>query len=152
MPYTFDGYLNDPAKIAESIRSDGYCSVGDLARRDEHGFIHLVDRKSNMIITGGENVYPSEIENILGRYPGVKDVAVVGVPHDKWGEAVHAVIVMHDGQRANEREVLEWCRDKMAGYKRPRAVSFMSESEMPRTATGKLLHRVLRDMLSRPAK
>jgi acyl-CoA synthetase (AMP-forming)/AMP-acid ligase II len=147
-PYTFDGYLNDPAKTAESLRSDGYCSVGDMARRDEHGFIHLVDRKSNMIISGGENIYPSEIENILGRYPGVKDVAVVGVPHEKWGEAVHAVIVLHPGAQAAEKEVLEWCRDKMAGYKRPRAISFMAEADVPRTATGKILHRVLRDRLS----
>ena len=148
-PYTFDGYLDDPAKTRESIRDDGYCSVGDMARRDEHGYIHLVDRKSNMIISGGENVYPSEIENILGRYPGVRDVAVVGLPDEKWGEAVHAVIVMHDGQRAVDKEVLAWCRDKMAGYKRPRAVTFMAESEMPRTATGKILHRVLREKLSR---
>jgi acyl-CoA synthetase (AMP-forming)/AMP-acid ligase II len=144
-PYTFDGYFNDPAKTAEALRADGYCSVGDLARRDEHGFIHLVDRKSNMIISGGENIYPSEIENLLGRYPGIKDVAVVGVPHEKWGEAVHAVIVMHDGSTADERDVLDWCRDKVAGYKRPRSVSFIAESEMPRTATGKIQHRVLRD-------
>jgi len=148
-PYTFDGYLDDLVKTRESLRDDGYCSVGDMARRDEHGYIHLVDRKSNMIISGGENVYPSEIENILGRYPGVKDVAVVGLPDEKWGEAVHAVIVMHDGQRAVERDVLAWCRDKMAGYKRPRAVTFMAEREMPRTATGKILHRVLRENLSR---
>jgi fatty-acyl-CoA synthase len=146
-PYTFGGYLNDPVKTAEAIRPDGYCSVGDMARRDEHGFIHLVDRKSNMIISGGENIYPSEIENILGRYPGVKDVAVVGVPHEKWGEAVHAVIVLHEGVQAVEQEVLEWCRDKMAGYKRPRAISFMAEADMPRTATGKILHRALRDRL-----
>jgi len=147
-PYTFDGYLNDPVKTAESLRSDGYCSVGDMARRDEHGFIHLVDRKSNMIISGGENIYPSEIENILGRYPGVKDVAVVGVPDEKWGEAVHAVIVLHPGAQAAEKEVLEWCRGEMAGYKRPRTISFMAEADVPRTATGKILHRVLRDRLS----
>ena len=147
-PYAFDGYLNDPVKTAESLRDDGYCSVGDMARRDEHGFIHLVDRKSNMIISGGENIYPSEIENILGRYPGVKDVGVVGVPHEKWGEAVHAVIVLHEGASATAAEVLEWCRDKMAGYKRPRAISFMAEAEMPRTATGKILHRVLRERVS----
>ena len=145
-PYTFDGYLNDPGKTAESLRG-GYCSVGDMGRRDEQGFIHLVDRKSNMIISGGENVYPSEVENLLGRYPGVKDVAVVGVPHAKWGEAVHAVIVMHDGAPASESAVLEWCRDKIAGYKRPRAVTFIAEVEMPRTATGKILHRVLRERL-----
>jgi acyl-CoA synthetase (AMP-forming)/AMP-acid ligase II len=149
-PYSFDGYFSDPAKTAESIRADGYCSVGDMARRDEHGMIHLVDRKSNMIISGGENIYPSEIENILGGFPGVKDVAVVGVPHEKWGEAVHAVIVMHAGQRTIENDVLEWCRSRMAGYKRPRSVSFISEGEMPRTATGKILHRVLRDMLNKP--
>jgi fatty-acyl-CoA synthase len=147
-PYTFDGYLNDPVKTKEAIRADGYCSVGDMARRDEHGYIHLVDRKSNMIISGGENIYPSEIENILGRYPGVKDVAVIGVPHEKWGEAVHAVIVMHSGQAAAEKDIVEWCRDKMAGYKRPRSISFIAEADMPRTATGKILHRVLRDKLS----
>jgi acyl-CoA synthetase (AMP-forming)/AMP-acid ligase II len=149
-PYAFDGYLNDPIKTAEALRPDGYCSVGDMARRDEHGFIHLVDRKSNMIISGGENIYPSEIEDILGRYPGVKDVGVVGVPHEKWGEAVHAVIVLHEGATATAADVLEWCRDKMAGYKRPRSISFMAEAEMPRTATGKIQHRVLRDRLSAP--
>ena len=121
-PYTFDGYLDDAAKTREALRDDGYCSVGDMARRDERGYIHLVDRKSNMIISGGENVYPSEIENILGRYDGVKDVAVIGVPHDKWGEAVHAVIVLHPGHEAREADVIAWCRDKMAGFKRPRSV------------------------------
>ena len=149
-PYTFDGYLDDPQKTKEALREDGYCSVGDVARRDEQGFIHLVDRKSNMIISGGENVYPSEIENILGGYPGVKDVAVVGVPHEKWGEAVHAVVVMHPGCAAVEADVLAWCRDKMAGYKRPRSVSFVAEADMPRTATGKIQHRVLKERLSRP--
>ena len=142
-PYAFDGYLDDPGKTAEALRGD-YCSVGDMALRDERGFIHLVDRKSNMIISGGENVYPSELENLLGRYPGVKDVAVIGVPHDKWGESVHAVVVLHDGNSATEADVLEWCRDKVAGYKRPRSVSFIDETDMPRTATGKILHRVLR--------
>ena len=147
-PYTFDGYLNDPAKTAESLRDDGYCSVGDMARRDEQGYIHLVDRKSNMIISGGENVYPSEIENVLGRYPGVKDVAVIGVPDEKWGESVHAVLVLHGDAVGNPADVLAWCRDKMAGYKRPRAVTFMRDDEIPRTATGKIQHRLLRERLS----
>ena len=86
-----------------SCRKDGgslcgdYCSVGDLARRDEDGFIHLVDRRGNMIISGGENVYPSEVENILGGHPAVKEVAVIGVADEKWGESVHAVVVPHDG-------------------------------------------------------
>ena len=146
-PYAFDGYLNDPVKTAEALRGD-YCSVGDMARRDEHGFIHLVDRKSNMIISGGENVYPSEIEGVLARHPGVQDVAVVGVPHEKWGEAVHAVLVLRDGAAVTEADVLAWCRDKMAGYKRPQSVSFMADADLPRTATGKIQHRLLRERLS----
>jgi len=149
-PYAFDGYLDDPVKTAEALRGD-YCSVGDLARRDEQGYIHLVDRKSNMIISGGENIYPSEIEGALGRYPGVQDVAVIGLPHDKWGEAVHAVIVLREGATATEEQVLEWCREKMAGYKRPRGVTFMTEGEIPRTATGKIQHRLLRERLSEKA-
>jgi acyl-CoA synthetase (AMP-forming)/AMP-acid ligase II len=148
-PYTFDGYWRNPEKTAESLRPDGYCSVGDLAMRDPDGFIHLVDRKSNMIISGGENVYPSEVEEILGRCPGVKDVAVIGIPHDKWGEAVHAVIVTHAEAVLTEDVVLDFCRDRIAGYKRPRSVSFITESEMPRTATGKIQHRKLRDLFAR---
>jgi fatty-acyl-CoA synthase len=116
-----------------------------MARRDEEGYYYLVDRKSNMIITGGENVYPSEVEALLGSNQKVKDVAVIGLPHDKWGESVHAVIILHEGKAATEHEILDWCRDKFAGYKRPRSVSFIREAEMPRTATGKILHRVLRE-------
>jgi fatty-acyl-CoA synthase len=143
-PYVFDGYWKNPAKTAEAFRG-AWCSVGDMARRDAEGYIHLVDRKSNMIITGGENVYPSEVESVLGAHPKVKDVAVVGVPHDKWGEAVHAVIVLHNGTEATEAELLEWCRGRIAGYKRPQSVRFVADVDMPRTATGKILHRMLRD-------
>jgi fatty-acyl-CoA synthase len=143
-PYVFDGYWKNPEKTAEAFRGD-WCSVGDMARRDEHGYIHLVDRKSNMIISGGENVYPSEVESVLGAHPKIKDVAVIGVPHDKWGEAVHAVVVLHDQQQASEAELIDWCRDRIAGYKRPRTIVFIADAEMPRTATGKILHRLLRD-------
>ena len=100
-PYTFDGYWKLPEKTAEAFRGD-YCTVGDMARRDADGYIHLVDRKSNMIISGGENIYPSEVEAVLGAHPAVKDVAVVGLPDQKWGERVHAVVVLHDGA-ARER-------------------------------------------------
>jgi fatty-acyl-CoA synthase len=147
-PYAFDGYWKLPEKTAESLRGP-YCSVGDMARRDEDGYYHLVDRKSNMIISGGENVYPSEIENLLGGHPKVKDVAVVGLPDDKWGEAVHAVLVLRDGESATDAEILDWCRERMAGYKRPRSVSFLRDDEMPRTGTGKILHRVLRERVKR---
>ena len=145
-PYVFDGYWKNPEKTVEAFRG-AWCSVGDMARRDAHGYITLVDRKSNMIISGGENVYPSEVESILGAHPQIKDVAVIGVPHDKWGEAVEAVVVLHAGQQASEREILDWCRPRMAGYKRPQAIRFVEDPQMPRTATGKILHRVLRDRL-----
>jgi acyl-CoA synthetase (AMP-forming)/AMP-acid ligase II len=144
--YTFNGYWNLPQKTKESFRGE-YCTVGDLARRDEEGYIYLVDRKSNMIISGGENVYSSEVENILGAFPKVRDVAVVGVADPKWGERVHAVIVPCEGDAPTESEILEWCRNRIAGHKRPRSVSFIRENEMPRTATGKILHRVLRSRL-----
>ena len=145
-PYVFDGYWKNPEKTAEAF-CGAWCSVGDMARRDAQGYIHLVDRKSNMIISGGENVYPSEVESVLGAHPKVKDVAVVGVPHDKWGEAVHAVVVLHQPASASEAELLDWCRSRIAGYKRPQTVRFIADAEMPRTATGKILHRTLRDQL-----
>jgi fatty-acyl-CoA synthase len=146
-PYTFDGYWKLPDKTAEAFRGN-YCSVGDLARRDEDGFYYLVDRKSNMIISGGENVYPSEVENLLGSHPHVKEVAVIGLPDPKWGERVHAVVVAHAGAAVTEAELVVWCRDRIAGYKRPRSVAFVRDDDMPRTATGKVLHRVLKARFS----
>jgi fatty-acyl-CoA synthase len=145
-PYTFDGYWKLPEKTNEAFRGE-YCTVGDLARRDDDGYLYLVDRKSNMIISGGENVYPSEVESLLGGHPKVKDVAVIGLADPKWGERVHAVIVARDGQTPTEDEILTWCKDRIAGYKRPRSISFIREADMPRTATGKILHRVLRTQL-----
>jgi acyl-CoA synthetase (AMP-forming)/AMP-acid ligase II len=146
-PYTFDGYWKLPEKTKEAFRGE-YCTVGDLARRDEAGYLYLVDRKSNMIISGGENVYPSEVESMLGEHPKVKDVAVIGIADAKWGERVHAVIILRDGKTLSESEILEWCKDRIAGYRRPRSVSFIGEADMPRTATGKILHRVLRAQLN----
>jgi acyl-CoA synthetase (AMP-forming)/AMP-acid ligase II len=122
-----------------------------MARRDEDGYVRLIDRKKNMIISGGENVYPSEVEAALGACPKVKDVAVIGLPDEKWGERVHAVVVLQDGATATEAELLEWCKERVAGYKRPRSLSFMREQDMPRTATGKVLHRDLRARLTGPS-
>ncbi len=147
-PYTFDGYWKLPEKTAEAFRGP-YCSVGDMARRDAEGYIWLVDRKKNMIISGGENVYPSEVEIAVGCHPAVKDVAVIGVPDEKWGERVHAVVILRDGMTADEADIVAHARDRLAGYKRPRSVSFIADADMPRTATGKILHRVLRDRMSR---
>jgi acyl-CoA synthetase (AMP-forming)/AMP-acid ligase II len=145
--YVFSGYWKNPQKTAAAFRG-AWCSVGDMARRDADGYIHLVERKSNLIISGGENVYPSEVENALGSHPKVQEVAVIGVPDEKWGESVLAVIVLRAHEDASEAELLDWCRDHMAGYKRPRSIVFIGESEMPRTATGKILHRVLRERIT----
>jgi fatty-acyl-CoA synthase len=142
-PYTFDGYWKLPDKTKEAFRGD-YCTVGDMARRDADGYIYLVDRKSNMIISGGENVYPSEVEALLATHEKVRDVAVIGLADATWGERVHAVIVLRDGSAPTEIEIIEWCRNRIAGYKRPRSVSFIGDEEMPRTATGKIQHRLLR--------
>jgi acyl-CoA synthetase (AMP-forming)/AMP-acid ligase II len=145
--YVFDGYWKLPEKTAEAFRGD-WCSVGDMARRDAEGYIWLVDRKSNMIISGGENVYPSEVEGVLGAHAKVKDVAIIGVPHDKWGEAVQAVVVLHDGASATPEELRAWCKQRLAGFKCPTVVSFIDDADMPRTATGKILHRVLRQRVA----
>lgn len=145
-PWCFTGYWNLPEKTAEAFRGN-YLSVGDMARREVDGFYILVDRKTNMIISGGENVYPSEVENVFGGHPKVRDVAIVGRPDAKWGEAVHAVIVLRDGESATEDEFKQWGAERLAGYKRPKTISFMANDDMPRTATGKILHRVLKSHL-----
>ena len=149
-PYVFDGYWKNPEKTAEAFHGS-WCSVGDMAMRDKDGYIHLVDRKSNMIISGGENVYPSEVEGVLGSHPKVKDVAVLGVPHEKWGESVHAVVVLHEQAEVSTQELIDWCKSQIAGYKRPQSISFIDDADMPRTATGKILHRVLRQKLAETA-
>ncbi len=146
-PYAFDGYWNRPDKTAEAFRGD-YLSVGDIALRDDDGFIRLIDRKKNLIISGGENIYPSEVESVLAGHPSVREAAVVGRPDPKWGERVLAAVVRHSGSEVSEAELLSWARESLAGYKRPREIIFLSENEMPRNATGKIQHRALHDLLT----
>ena len=146
-PGIFKEYWKDPEKTKEAFQGEWF-SAGDMCKRDEDGYYYLVDRKANMIITGGENVFPSEVENVVGAHPAVKDVAVVGVPDPKWGESVKAVVVLHGGYQASselEKEIIEFSKGKIAGYKRPKSVDFIKDEEMPRTGTGKILHRVLRE-------
>lgn len=145
-PYAFSGYWNQPEKTAKAFRGD-YCSVGDIALRDEAGFIRLVDRKENMIISGGENIYPTEVEKVLASFPAVQDAAVVGMPDPKWGESVHAAVVLRPGHLGDAKQLLDWCRQHLAGYKCPRSISFLTEEQLPRTATGKVRHRALRAQL-----
>lgn len=146
-PYAFDGYWNLPEKTAEAFRG-AYLSVGDMALRDADGFIRLVDRKKNVIISGGENIYPTEVEAILAQHPEVKDVAVVGQPDDTWGERVAAAVVLREGSNLTGQALIDWSRSRLAGYKRPRQITFLAPDEMPRNATGKILHRVLRDIVA----
>ena len=146
-PFVFDGYWKDPQKTAEAFIGD-WCTVGDVGRRDADGYIWLVDRKSNMIISGGENVYPSEVEGVLGAHPKVKDVAVIGVPHEKWGEAVLAAVVLHDNESATAEELKIFCKARLAGFKCPSSVLFMADADVPRTGTGKIQHRLLRQQLA----
>jgi fatty-acyl-CoA synthase len=147
-PYCFDGYWKNPEKTAEVLRGD-YLTVGDIALRDEDGFIRLIDRKKNLIISGGENIYPSEVETVLGAHPAVRDVAVVGRPDPKWGESVQAAVVLRRGKTLDEAALIAWAKDRLAGYKRPREIVFLAPEEMPRNATGKILHRELRDLLAK---
>jgi acyl-CoA synthetase (AMP-forming)/AMP-acid ligase II len=147
-PMLFDGYHRLPERTKASFR-EGWFSAGDLARRDEDGFFELVDRKDNLIITGGEHVYPSEVEKRICAHPGVRDVAVVGLHHEKWGEAVTAFVTPQDSDnQPTEQEIITFCRGTMAGYKLPKAIHFISEEEMPKTGSGKVIHRILRERYS----
>lgn len=147
-PMLFDEYYKDPVRTKDSFAGEWF-SAGDMAKQDQDGYYYLVDRKHNMIITGGENVYPSEIEAIISGHPQVFDVAVIGLPHRKWGEAVTAVVVLKEGKEAEEVEIIDFCRGKMASFKRPKSVIFIRDEQMPRTPTGKILHRKLRETLEK---
>jgi fatty-acyl-CoA synthase/long-chain acyl-CoA synthetase len=138
----FATYHKAEAKFAEDRRGD-FQTVGDVAYFDEEGYFYICDRKKDMIISGGVNVYPAEIEAVIYAHPSVHDVAVIGVPSDEWGEAVHAIVVPHAGHALAETEVLAWCRAHLAGFKLPRSVSFAAE--IPRNASGKILKKVLRE-------
>ena len=117
------------------------CSA-DIAKVDEDGYYYIVDRKKDMYISGGENVASKEVEEVLYTHPAIADVAVIGVPDEKWGERVHAVIVLKAGQSLDEKGVTEFCREKMAGYKRPRSMEFVTE--LPRNPSGKIMKKELR--------
>jgi acyl-CoA synthetase (AMP-forming)/AMP-acid ligase II len=146
-PMMFEKYYKMPEKTAAAFK-DGFFSAGDLVKCDAEGYYYIVDRKDNMIITGGEHVYPSEVGAIISSHPKVRDVAVIGLPDDKWGEVVTAIVVLRDGETSTSKDIIEWCRGKMAGYKKPKRIIFIDYKEMPRAATGKILHRRLRELYS----
>lgn len=143
-PMMFSGYYKMPEKTAQAFKGE-YFTARDMASEDEDGYFYLIDRKDNMIITGGEHVYPSEVEGVIARHPAVFDVAVIGVEDYKWGEAVKAVVVLKESATATEQEIIDFCKDKLAPFKKPKSVDFIPDSGMPRTPTGKILHRLLRE-------
>ncbi len=140
-PTTFLGYYKDPDRTLEAF-VDGWFRSGDLVRTDEEGFVHVVDRRNDTIVSGGENVYPAEVERVLFGHPKIVEAAVVGIPHEKWGEAVHAFIVCKPGETLTQDELVAFCRAHLAGYKIPRSFDLLPE--LPRNAAGKVLRRELR--------
>ncbi|CAN5435363.1 fatty acid--CoA ligase [soil metagenome] len=137
------GYFDKPEATAETIDTDGWMRTGDAGTMDADGYIYLADRIKDMIITGGENVYPAEVENALYSHPDVSDVAVIGVPDVKWGEAVKAIVVPVEGAAPDPAALIAWARERIAAYKIPKTVAF--RDSLPRNPSGKILRRVLRD-------
>ncbi|MGQ0550503.1 MAG: acyl-CoA synthetase [Armatimonadota bacterium] len=144
-PNLFSGYWRRPDATAEAFE-DGWFKTGDLARIDAEGFIYIVDRKNDMIISGGENIYPAEVEDILYHHPGVAEAAVIGVPHTRWGEVPHAVVVAKPGVMLSADEVIAFCEGRLARYKIPKSVAFTDA--LPRNAAGKVLKRLLREQFA----
>jgi len=138
-PFVMKGYLNHPEMTAATV-IDGWLHTGDMGKLDEEGYVYLVDRKKDMIITGAFNVYSASVENVISRHPRVKQVAVIGVPDEKWGEAVTAVVVA-DGD-IEEKEILDFCRGKLNKYELPKKIVF--QAQIPVTAVGKIDKKTLR--------
>ena len=136
------GYWKLPEPSAEALRG-GWMHTGDAGCLDAEGFLYIKDRVKDMIVSGGENIYPREVEDALFAHPAVADVAVIGVPSERWGEEVKAIAVLAPGQRASAQELMDWCKGRIAAYKRPRSVDFVDA--LPRNASGKVLKRELRE-------
>jgi len=141
-PHTMLGYWNKPEETAAALQ-DGWVHTGDAAYFDEEGFLYIVDRLKDMIVSGGENVFTTEVENAVISHEAVRDVAVIGVPHAEWGEAVHAIVVLHPGESATTEELLAHCKERIAGYKLPKDITFRTEP-LPLSGAGKVLKTELR--------
>ena len=140
-PSVFAGYWEKPQETAKTLK-DGWLHTGDLGRMDEQGYVYIMDRTKDMIISGGSNVYPREVEEVLLEHPAISEVAVLGVPDPDWGEAVAAVVVLVSGEKVSSEEVIAFCKEKLAPYKRPKSVSLVEE--LPKSPIGKVLKRDLR--------
>jgi acyl-CoA synthetase (AMP-forming)/AMP-acid ligase II len=139
-------YYKEPEKTKDAfleIGGEQYYKEGEVAYLDEDQFCYIADRKKDMIISGGVNIYPAEIEEVLLLHHSVLDAAVIGLPDEEWGESVKAVVVLREGKEPNEEEIITYCGERLAGYKKPKSVDFVDE--LPRHPTGKLLKRILRE-------
>lgn len=136
------GYWKLPDETEKSIK-DGWFYTGDLAVMDEEGYITIVDRKKDMIVTGGENVYSTEVENVLYMHPAILECAVIGIPDQRWGEAVKGIVVLKSGKKATEQEIIQFCKERIASYKAPKSIDFMGS--LPKTGSGKIHKKALKE-------
>ena len=142
-PDVFAGYWRAPEQTREVLGADGWLHTGDLARIDAEGCISIVDRRKEMLVSGGFNVYPREVETVIAQHPAVYEVCVIGVPDDHWGEAVKAVVVLRPGAQASADELMQFCDGRLAGFKRPRSVDFVAQ--LPKNSNGKLSRKDVRE-------
>jgi long-chain acyl-CoA synthetase len=139
-------YHNDPGKTEQSRNQYGWTTLGDVGRLDEDGYLYLTDRRAFMIISGGVNIYPQEVDNEIIKHPVVEDVCTIGVPNREWGEEVKSVVMLKAGTKASEdlkKEIIEFVRPKLAGFKVPRSIDFVAE--LPRSAAGKIQRKKVRE-------
>jgi len=148
-PLIMKEYWNNPEETANQLR-DGWLYTGDIATEDEEGYIFIVDRKKDMIIAGGFNIYPREIDEVLYQHPKVMDAVAVGIPHEYRGETIKAYIVLKPGETATEDEIMDFCKQKLAAYKTPKLVEF--RDALPKSIIGKVLRKVLREEEERKQK
>jgi len=141
-PSVIKGFWKDPEQTENSI-SDGWFKTGDIGMLDEDRYLYILDRKKDMIISGGENIYTKEVEDVLHSHPALLEAAVIGVPDPEWGENVKAIVVLKEGMSASEEELIEFCKERLARYKRPKSVAFVDE--LPKNPSGKILKRDLRE-------
>jgi len=141
-PQVMKGYWNNPKATAESITPDGWFKTGDAGYKDADGYIYIHDRVKDMIVSGGENVYPAEVESALMGHPGIADIAVIGVPHEKWGETVKAIVVRKPDVEVTEGEIIEFSKGLLARFKCPTSVDWIDA--LPRNPSGKILKKDLR--------
>ena len=148
-PCVMKGYWGKPKETSEAVTADGWLRTGDIGQVDDEGYLYLTDRLKDMIISGGENIYPAEVENVLHSYPGVRQAAAIGVPDERWGEVVKAIVVPEVGAQLEPQAIIDFTRARLAHFKCPTYVELRDEP-LPLNPTGKVLRRRLRELYVPP--